>query len=129
MQIQWGRSSRKGQTWELAADGPGWTRGKDTTFRPADRVSKDALKGIWEKQSASMPSNVVNMGSSGEFIFRSNGEFEQGSKHGRYELDGYTLTLHDSTGATRRYAIYRWPWAAGAIAIDTGIYQLLQARR
>jgi hypothetical protein len=67
--------------------------------------------------------------STGEFIFRSNGEFEQGKKTGRFELDGYTLILHDSDGATRRYAIYKWPWAAGTIAIETNLYQLLQSRR
>jgi hypothetical protein len=127
LEITWGRNARKPQVWKLEPSGTGWARGPDTMFKPADRLDKAAIKGIWQKQS-STPSSTVNL-SGGEFIFRTNGEFEQGSKHGRYELDGYTITLHDSTGATRRYTIYRWPWAAGTIAIDTGLFQLLQSRQ
>jgi len=127
MQITWGRSSRKNQAWDLQGSGTTWTRGRDTTFKRADRVNKDAIKGIW-KQKSILPSNMMDMSGS-EFIFRSNGEFEQGSRHGRYELDGYTLTLHDSKGETKRYAIYRWPWGAGAIGIDNRVYTLLQSRQ
>jgi hypothetical protein len=127
MQITWGRGSRRNQVWDLEASGTGWIRGRDTTFRRADRVNKDAIKGIW-KQKSVLPTNMMDV-SGGEFIFRTNGEFEQGSKHGRYELDGYALTLHDSKGETRRYAIYRWPWGGSAIAIDTRVYQLLQTRQ
>jgi hypothetical protein len=128
IQITWGRSSRRNQTWDLAASGRDWTRGTDTIFKRADQLNKDAIKGIWQGAS-SMPSNMVDMSSGGEFIFRSNGEFEQGKKHGHFELDGYTLILHDSTGTTRRYAIYRWPWTPGTIVIDRGLYRLLQSRR
>jgi hypothetical protein len=131
MQIEWGAGSRKHQTWELQSSGSGWTRGSDTTFEVADRVDRTTLKGIWKRVSSTKHSSTGNMVgiSSGEFIFRSNGEFEQGKKTGRFELDGYTLILHDSDGATRRYAIYKWPWAAGTIAIETNLYQLLQSRR
>src|SRR5262245_48147325 len=69
MQITWGRSSRHNQTWELQASGRDWTRGKDTIFKPADKVSKDAMKGIWQA-GMSMLSNMVDMsggGAGGEF--------------------------------------------------------------
>ena len=132
MQIEWGVGTRKHQTWELEASGSGWTRGKNTTFEVADRVDGRMLKGIWQKVSSikrSTSTPMVGMSSGGEYIFRSNGEFEQGKKNGRFELDGYTLVLYDSDGEIRRYAIYKWPWAAGTIAIETNLYQLVQSRR
>ena len=129
LDIEWGRGSRKHQEWSLEAQGSGWTRGPNTTFRPASRVNQTQLKGIWQRQSGVSQPGIVSMGSGKEFIFRSNGDFEEGKKHGRYELDGYTLVLRDSDGETRRYTIYRWPWAAGTIAIDTSLYTLLQSRQ
>ena len=131
MQIEWGTGSRKHQTWELQASGSGWTRGSDTTFAVAERVPPSLLKGIWQRVSSTKHSSTGNMVgiSSGEFIFRANGQFEQGKKQGRFEVDGYTLVLYDSDGTTRRYAMYKWPWAAGTIAIETNLYQLLQSRR
>jgi hypothetical protein len=131
LQVEWGAGTRKHQTWELQASGSGWTRGRNTTFEVADRVDRQTLKGIWQKVSSvkrSTTGNVVGV-SGGEFIFRSNGEFEQGKKQGRFELEGYTLILYDTDGEIRRFAIYRWPWAAGTIAIETNLYQLLQSRR
>jgi hypothetical protein len=129
LDIEWGRGSRKHQVWNLEPQGSGWTRGPNSTFRLASRVNQPQLKGIWQRKSGVSQPGIISMGTGNEFIFRSNGEFEQGKKHGRYELDGYTLVLYDSDGGTRRYAIYRWPWAAGTIAIDTSLYQLLQSRQ
>lgn len=129
LDIEWGRGSRKHQTWSLEASGAGWTRGPNTTFRLANRVNQQQIKGIWQHVSGVSQPGIVSMGVTNEFIFRLNGEFEQGKKHGRYELDGYNLILHDSDGATRRLTIYRWPWAAGTIAIDTSLFQLLQSRQ
>jgi hypothetical protein len=129
LDIEWGAGSRKHQTWSLEASGAGWTRGPNTTFRLASRLSQPQIKGIWQHVSGMKQPGIMSMSTANEFIFRSNGEFEQGKKHGRFELDGYTLVLHDSDGATRRHTIYRWPWAAGTIAIDTSLFQLLQSRQ
>jgi hypothetical protein len=126
--IEWGRKKRK-QTWDLVVQGRNLTLNEDTIFQPAPRVTRDYLKGIWKAGSAMMTRNVTG---GSEFIFRSNGEYERGGgdgKRGRYELDGYKLTLYARDGSVHRHAIYRWPWAAGAIGIDERMYQLLQSRR
>lgn len=125
--IEWGKKKRK-QKWELVADGRNWTLDGDTIFQPAQRVTREYLKGIW--QSAAALGNTISGG--GEFIFRSNGEYERGrddSKRGRFEVEGYRLTLYARDGSVHRYAIYRWPWTAGAIGIDEKMYRLVELRR
>jgi hypothetical protein len=132
MTIEWGRSSRRGQVWKLTAEAGGWKLGANTKFLPAARVPRDHLKGIWQQASSGGRSNTASVSVGGEFIFRSNGDYERGSgdsKRGTYELDGYMLVLRARDGTEAHYTLYRWPWIPGAIAIETRVYQLLQSRR